>query len=148
MVLLLFFCLNSFAAENHMPTMPKLKPHKIFEVKDQNISDQIMKDRGFGDAEEEVRMMNLMMVEGSGLEGMDMSLNTQNAHHAPTRGNGFIVIREEMNPKVGVNEVIFLMKDPNGKPVIGEKIQAEIYMNSSMDGNGKGSSARTRQWPL
>ena len=59
----------AFAEHEEMPSMPRLQPQKIFIVKD---GLELESQRGFGAQEPMVRMMNLMMVEGSGMEGMDM----------------------------------------------------------------------------
>lgn len=56
-----------------MPGMPLIQPKKTYSVTSNDQGEELVEQRGFGDQEPEVRMMNLMMVEGSGFEGMDMS---------------------------------------------------------------------------
>lgn len=76
----------SGAAES-MKEMPKIEPKSSIVVKTKEEGEALQKARGFGAREPKVRMMNLMMVEGSGLEGMDMakphdpSLEESHEHH-------------------------------------------------------------------
>jgi hypothetical protein len=58
-----------FAGTEGMPGMPVLQPKKSEVIKD---GSKLETSKGFGDHAPEVRMMNLMMVEGSGMEGMAM----------------------------------------------------------------------------
>jgi hypothetical protein len=51
-------------------SLTELKPKRVFIVDD---PEKLMAEAGFGKASREVDMMNEMMVEGSGMEGMDMS---------------------------------------------------------------------------
>lgn len=73
-LILILLPMASFAAES-MPSMPMLKVKKIITV---TVEDQFDDEIGFGEQEENTKMMNLMMVEGSGIEGMDHS---QGHHH-------------------------------------------------------------------
>jgi hypothetical protein len=62
-----------FADPDGMKGMPTIKDKKTYSVKSADEGKTLQDGRGFGDEEQETRMMNLMMVEGSGYEGMDMS---------------------------------------------------------------------------
>lgn len=73
MALLLPISNESFAAEEGMTQMPKIKPKSIYSIQSNEKGEDLLDNRGFGDKEPMVRMMNLMMVESSGVEGMDMS---------------------------------------------------------------------------
>jgi hypothetical protein len=65
--------LTAFADPDGMKGMPTIKAKKTYSVKSADEGETLQDGRGFGDQEPETRMMNLMMVEGSGYEGMDMS---------------------------------------------------------------------------
>jgi hypothetical protein len=69
---LMLFPLRSADARESMASMPKIEPKKTYLVPSDDAGDDLSSARGFGDQEPMVRMMNLMMVEGSGFEGMDM----------------------------------------------------------------------------
>ena len=64
--------LSAHAGTEGMPGMPKIAPKKSYSVSSVDASEELQEQRGFGDKEPEVRMMNLMMVGGSGMEGMTM----------------------------------------------------------------------------
>jgi hypothetical protein len=53
-----------------MPNMPIIKPKRVFTVEN---PEELAAQAGFGKDAKEIEMMNQMMVEGSGMEGMDMS---------------------------------------------------------------------------
>ena len=61
-----------------MPGMPILKTKRVFTVED---PEGLLKQAGFTKDAKDVEMMNQMMVEGSGMEGMDMG-------SSPGRGAG------------------------------------------------------------
>jgi hypothetical protein len=63
---------TSFAGSEGMPSMPRLEPTKVRTV---NVDDDLDAEKGFGDQAPMVKMMNLMMVEGSGMEGMSMDMS-------------------------------------------------------------------------
>lgn len=79
-IMTLFFLVHLAAnADEGMRAMKVLQPLKTQTVtQDMDLEST----RGFGDSEGEARMMSLMMVEGSGYEGMDMSSVAQGADHA------------------------------------------------------------------
>ena len=143
-VLLLTFAasFNSAASES-MPSMPKLAPKKVYTIKD---NENLESQQGFGDKEQEVRMMNLMMVEGSGYEGMDMdgmkvADNNSNSGHSmqemdnsvPAAANSNSVYQIEITPngpaKVGTNSIAFSVKK-DGKEMKGLKIKSQVYMTN------------------
>lgn len=64
--------LPAFAMEDGMPNMPRIEPKRTYTIKSADEGETVQDDRGFGEKDSEVSMMNLMMVEGSGYEGMDM----------------------------------------------------------------------------
>lgn len=74
-ILFAFATLNlasvSWAGTEGMESMPIIAPKKVFVVQE---NQDLESQRGFGDQEPQVRMMNLMMVEGSGMEGMSMDM--------------------------------------------------------------------------
>jgi hypothetical protein len=69
----LVFPFRLHAAEDGMVSMPKIQPKRTITVKTADEGESLQEDRGFGEKDAEVSMMNLMMVEGSGYEGMDMN---------------------------------------------------------------------------
>lgn len=73
--------LHAWAATEGMRDMPKITPSKTTTVKTKEEGEALLRGRGFGAEEPKVRMMNLMMVEGSGMEGMDMSAPAGGAAH-------------------------------------------------------------------
>lgn len=62
----------AFAIDEGMPNMPRIAPKRVYTVPTREAGEELLESRGFGDREPSVRMMNLMMVEGSGYEGMEM----------------------------------------------------------------------------
>jgi hypothetical protein len=67
----LIFSASAFGTEQGMPSMPLIKEKRVFTV---SPKDDLQSEQGFGDQEPMVKMMNLMMVEGSGMEGMSMDM--------------------------------------------------------------------------
>jgi hypothetical protein len=68
----LWISASATAGQESMPHMPRMAPKKTYTVKTQEEGTELLERRGYGDQEPMVRMMNLMMVGGSGYEGMDM----------------------------------------------------------------------------
>lgn len=88
---------------------------------------------GFGSQAEMVKMMTMMMVGGSGMEGMSMSsMKMDNVAPAPSASGGLqITATLKPNPPiVGDNTLNFLITDANGKPVAGLKLKASVAMTS------------------
>jgi hypothetical protein len=63
---------SALAGSEGMPGMPIISPKKTYSVPSKDAGEELQDQRGFGDQEPMVRMMNLMMVGGSGYEGMNM----------------------------------------------------------------------------
>lgn len=89
--ILLLTALPAWAATQDMPSMPLIQPKKTTVVTTVEEGRALLRDRGFGAKEDEVEMMNLMMVEGSGVEGMDHSSHgnapTQDPHSGHESGH-------------------------------------------------------------
>ena len=126
-----------------MKQMPKITPKKIYTVKSKANGEDILDSRGFGDKEPEVRMMNLMMVEGSGVEGMDMSAGhshtmqvaaNENATKGPETGSSKYEYKATIKSgvaKVGANVVNISIRDLKAnEPKKGLKPKAQVYMTS------------------
>jgi hypothetical protein len=94
----------------------------------------LLEERGFGEKEPEVRMMNLMMVEGSGMEGMDMSAMNSAAPPEPEKkthsSRTIIAISGLESPTVGSHTILFAVKDSKGAGVPHAKISAKVAMTS------------------
>ncbi len=139
-----------YAAGEGMPSMPLIKPKRTIVVSGAAAGEELRDQRGFGDQEPMVRMMNLMMVEGSGYEGMDMSRMTMasastavghghEGHMAPAAAPSkeqpaTYDLKAKITPdppKVGTNvlEVQALAKDGQ-KPMPGLRLKAQVYMTS------------------
>lgn len=63
---------STMKAEESMPNMPRIEPQRVYSVGTEQEGEDLLEERGFGEQEPRVRMMNRMMVGGSGLENMDM----------------------------------------------------------------------------
>jgi hypothetical protein len=91
---------------------------------------------GFGDSTAAMRMMTLMMVAGSGMEGM-ASMNlaahaTMAGHSAATSSStddcNVVVTPVDSNPVVGANELKFQVFDGVGAPLHTLKLRATVEM--------------------
>lgn len=133
----------STGASESMKQMPMLKSKTRFEIKSVEQGKELEAQRGFGDHENEVRMMNLMMVEGSGYEGMDMSGGAETAknspspkethhHHQPSLEPYTLRVElKQDHAQVGPHQMILTITDTQtGKPLSGLKLQASVYMTS------------------
>jgi hypothetical protein len=151
--LFLFFCAlrgSAFAGSEGMPNMPKVEAKKTFSVPTAEAGEELQEQRGFGDKEPEISMMNLMMVGGSGYEGMEMSagmaahqgnpstMKGMEASHAqpPQSTNAekepplkFEISSPTDGSKVGMNTLEFSVLE-QGKPLKGLKITASVFMQS------------------
>lgn len=141
------------AGTESMKEMPLIQPKTTVTVSSKEAGEDLNDQRGFGDREPSVRMMNLMMVEGSGAEGMDMS----NMKSMPDsdRGNGMHIAQNDQKaegheslqpktsdfeysadvkpnpPKVGANTITISLKSTKtGKPAAGLKPKAQVSMMS------------------
>ncbi len=140
------------AASEGMSNMPTIQPKKVYRIKSAEEGEQLQEQRGYGDQEPMVRMMNLMMVGGSGYEGMDMEqMNAKGGHegHAEHSGHSMGAMSAPMPaegqtaqydllgeivpkpPKVGANvfELRASIKNTQ-KPAKGLKFKAQVYMTS------------------
>lgn len=124
-----------WADQDSMPHMPKIQPKRIITVQGSE-GETIQDQRGFGDQEPMVNMMNQMMVEGSGMEGMDMG-SMKMAAAAPPAVDGaaipyLIEVKSESTPpQVGANRLTLLIKNAkDNTPAPGLKLKAKVYMTS------------------
>lgn len=134
-------CLSAtpaLAGTEGMPQMPTIHPKRTVTVSSQEQGDALQEDRGFGDRERGVAMMNLMMVEGSGYEGMDMAGMDMGASQpkpstAPPKPQAVNGYRFELKPavasKVGANDVTITVRK-GAQPAKGLKPKAQVYMTS------------------
>lgn len=90
-----------WAMDEGMPNMPKLSSKKVSTVPSTEAGETLVEQRGFGDEEPKVRMMNLMMVGGSGYEGMDMGemQMADNSKTAPNPHADHAAMTNMSNPK-------------------------------------------------
>lgn len=133
--LLLFISLASLGHAHG--SMPTIKPKKVFTVKSAQEGEALHEERGFGHKEAEIRMMNLMMVEGSGYEGMKMSADMGQAKvphaahgsgYAATPANRYEATITPNPPKKGANTLDFTLVGADGKPLKGAKLKATVSM--------------------
>ena len=127
-----------------MTSMPILKESKVFTVQSLEAGEDLLDQRGFGAQEPTVRMMNLMMVEGSGYEGMDMSGMKMASHDEakPTlqpadstkseanRLQKLVLKKFPAVAKVGPNIYEFALSGQDGMDLKGLKLKAQVYMTS------------------
>jgi hypothetical protein len=123
------------ADREEMSDMPILKPKATYAIPSQTAGETLSEQRGFGDQEPEVRMMNLMMVRGSGIEGMDMDQMKMADAKKPTPKSSIVeetieMIQASASGKVGANTYEFSIKDISGKALKGLKVKAQVYMLS------------------
>jgi hypothetical protein len=148
---------TAYAATDSMANMPTIQPKKSYAVSSSEAGEELQAQRGFGEQEPMVRMMNLMMVEGSGMEGMDMgsmkmAANDTGQRPDPSSMAGMNMsggkdsapkvtnsqnpdsLKYEMKatpekPKVGTNTIDISILD-SGKPAKGLLPKAKVYMTS------------------
>lgn len=136
-ILLSLFSIRGMAGEE-MANMPKIQPKDTYTIKSQAQGEDLLDNRGFGDKEPMVRMMNLMMVEGSGMTGMDMKMAAN--HEEPTHFSERVTSKYTYEfstkpslPKIGVNIVtIFIHDSKKEKVVKGLKLKVQVY-SKTMD---------------
>jgi hypothetical protein len=149
-LLFLLIATAAWADKESMPSMPFLEPTKTYLLKGDEDLDEV---RGFADKAPIVRMQNLMMVEGSGYEGMDMDM-TVAMNDQPTDQKGAhdrgdaakpeksvssvqeksssydVVVKSDASKfNVGAN-LIELSIQKDQKPAKGLKLKAEVFMTS------------------
>jgi len=120
----------------HMPGVPFKKTYTVPSV-DSGVD--LLESRGFGDREPEIRMMNLMMVEGSGYEGMEMGapkaggvkVSTSKGKDSEKSDMQVELTASPDAARVGPNIYEFVVKNGStGKPLAGLKPIAQVYMTS------------------
>ncbi len=131
--------------EEGMPKMRRIQAKRTFIVPNQEAGEELLKQRGYGDQEPMVRMMNLMMVGGSGYEGMDMAQMTADATNSKISGPATVPTPAEGQtatfdfdakitpnpPTVGANILVIVIQRKNTTdPAMGLKIAAQVYMTS------------------
>jgi len=131
---ILSFSTASLGADEGMPSMPKIAPKKTYPVQSVGQGESLLEDRGYGDQESSVRMMYLMMVGGSGYEGMEM---TQASDGVPIPAEGQTATYDVQTqitpdpPHVGTHLLNVTVQAKNTKkPAQGLKITALVYMTS------------------
>lgn len=137
-LLFLFVFSNlAWAGREGMPNMPLIQPKKTFEVPTPQAGEELLEKRGFGAKEGEVRMMNLMMVQGSGYEGMDMTHGIPPESESPSPAEGQTATYDVQAtiapnpPRVGSNTLEIAVQTKNThKPATGLKLRARVYMTS------------------
>lgn len=137
---ILLLTMTAVAGSEGMPSMPILKPKKIFKIEN---TEELESQKGFGNEAPMVNMVNLMMVEGSGMEGMDMagatlaqtaapahSMDQMRADSPSKAGQGFqIEIVSKAETQVGNNNIEFKVTE-NQKIAKNLKLKAQVYMTS------------------
>lgn len=138
LVFLLSTVSSASAGTEQMMAMPILKETRSYAVPSTQAGEDLLDQRGFGDKEPEVRMMNLMMVEGSGYEGMDMGAmkmagmaKSSEGEKKETPSEFNVELTKSPTPvKKGVNVFEFAIKDGKGNALKNLKLQAQVYMTS------------------
>ncbi len=152
-LLYLFLLLTSaiaWAEKESMPSMPVLEPTKTYVLEGDEDFDEV---RGFGDKTPIVRMQNLMMVEGSSYESMDMdmaiAMNDQPMDQKAAQDQGDaakseksvsgaseksfsydVVVKGDVRKfNVGANPIELSIQKEQ-KPAKGLKLKAEVFMTS------------------
>ena len=145
---------SALASREGMTQMPKINPKVTYTIESNEKGEDLQDQRGFGSQEPMVRMMNLMMVEGSGYEGMDMKggmkvasdqqmdpampmqMKSQDIEKQPSAAASVAVYNYDLESvpaevKRGINTLTISIKDAKtGKPVKGLKPKAQISMTS------------------
>ncbi len=146
--------IGAWAVEESMPGMPRIVPKRTYKVETVEQGESLLEERGYGDQEPIVRMMNLMMVGGSGYEGMDMSQMSSGAPATPDHVHGHTKAGPAIpnvpapaegqtgtyevqtrispdSPRVGTNVLDIVVQTKNtAMPARGLKIKAQVSMTS------------------
>jgi nitrogen fixation protein FixH len=125
--------------------MPMAKKKRIYTVTGEEDFEAVS---GFGANDSMAGMMNLMMVEGSGIENMEMapmkaqetdSVALENVtdkkaleRKSISQNLSMKVVVEPKKPIMGTNKLNIRVTDQNGKPMMGLKLKAIVAM-ASMD---------------
>ena len=130
---------SAHAAEEGMREMPKIVPKRSFVVETREQGNEMLENRGFGAQEPSVRMKNLMMVGGSGYEGMDMSAPPPGylPHSPPASAPGVSWETMPAPLAVGKGTISISLRDGKGAPRSGLNLIAEVSMVSMNMGTQK-----------
>jgi hypothetical protein len=124
----------AWGMEEGMPKMPRIQPKKTYTIPTKEAGEDLLEQRGYGDQESSVRMMNLMMVGGSGSEGMDMAMSGHESHmprSAPSASYDYDVKITPDPPQAGSNILVVEMRrKSDAKPAQGLEIKAQVSMTS------------------
>jgi hypothetical protein len=151
-MVLMSISLTARAGVENMKQMPLIQATKSYTVPSNEAGEELVQKRGYGDQEPMVKMMNLMMVEGSGIEGMSMDsmpmarndeaapkTAAKNPGKVPTEMRGSLDSMDIQtnialsDAKVGSNTVVIKISDAKSKrPAVGLKLKAQVTM-ASMD---------------
>lgn len=148
---------SAWCIEEGMPKMLRIQPKRVYSVKTPQEGEELLEQRGYGDKEPMVRMMNLMMVDGSGYEGMEMgemsaegkkySVPISTASHpghvhqastpAPTPADeqaatyDFDLKISPDPPRVGTHTlVVGIQRKNDQKPAKSLQVKAQVFMTS------------------
>ena len=136
---------SAWSSEEGMPKMPLIQPKKTYLIPNEQAGEDLLENRGYGEREAMVRMMNLMMVTGSGYEGMDMAMEGMSGRPSakkpvppvpsPAEGQSatydFAAKLAQEPAKVGVNLVVVsIQRKSDQKPAKGLQIKAQVSMTS------------------
>jgi hypothetical protein len=141
-ILIFFNLAPAHGGTEGMVSMPKIVEKKTRTVEANDAADS---EKGFGAEAPMVRMMNLMMVEGSGMEGMKMKVasagETAPASHTPRSDNAttstsqseyLVEAKSSVSPpKAGLTVITVKVLDKlTKKSISGLKLKAQVYMTS------------------
>ena len=98
---------SAFSGSESMPSVSVAVPKRVYTISNPSEIDQLKTEQGFGIHAPAVKMMNLMMVRGSGYEGMDMSKMPETASQESRPPPGIQVEFQPPRPLVGQNRMRF-----------------------------------------
>ncbi len=108
------------AGTEGMKDLPQIKSGQIHTV---DGSEDFESEKGFGDQEPMVKMMNLMMVEGSGYEGMTMGKDASMKKNPPSSGHSMASMNES---KKDQNYKVDILNDAGSAKVGANKIKFKV----------------------
>ncbi|MBU6429944.1 MAG: FixH family protein [Cyanobacteria bacterium REEB65] len=113
------------AHQEGMPHMPVLQASKSYTIHAADRIHELQDQEGFGDQAPLVRMMNRMMVEGSRRSAPRASQR----HEA--QGYAIQAAITPSPPRAdSPNRLLLTVRDRDGKPATGLRLQAKVYMRS------------------
>lgn len=135
-LLMLLLPAAALANEEGMREMPKISPSRSYVVGTKAQGEELLEGRGFGANAPAVGMKNLMMVGGSGYEGMEMGKAPPAApahHHMGQAAEAGAKLETSPSPvRAGVTAITVALTDANGSPRTGLKPKAQVSM-ATMD---------------